>query len=195
MVSISGGHVDPHLRRWMLFVDGENLAIEGQKLSEEKGIKLADGPYYWNEVFLWFPNRKATERFAEGHLRLQEQAIRAFYYTSVVGNEERQGQVEERLWKLGFNPEVFKKPKDGDAKGVDISLTKDMLSHAFRDHYDVAVLIAGDGDYVPLVKEVKSLGKVVYVGFFERKGLSPKLRLAADRFTDITQIFRQSWQT
>ena len=33
----------------------------------------------------------------------------------------------------------------------------------FEDHYDVAVLIAGDGDYVPLVEEVKSLGKVVYV--------------------------------
>jgi len=48
-----------------------------------------------------------------------------------------------------------------------------MLSHAFLNNYDVATLIAGDADYVPLVEEVKRLGKVVYVLFFVSNGLSP----------------------
>ena len=39
------------------------------------------------------------------------------------------------------------------AKGVDIALTTDMLSNAFLGNYDVAVLVAGDGDYVPLVEQ------------------------------------------
>ena len=43
------------------------------------------------------------------------------------------------------------------AKGVDIALTKDLLSHAFLDNYDAVVLVAGDGDYVPVVEELKRL--------------------------------------
>src|SRR4051794_12186407 len=45
------------------------------------------------------------------------------------------------------------------AKGVDISLTKDMLVQAFLGNYDIAVLVAADGDYLPVVEEVKRLGK------------------------------------
>ena len=48
-----------------------------------------------------------------------------------------------------------------------------MLSHAFRDNYEVAVLVAGDGDYVPVVQEVQRLGKIVFVWFFENEGLNP----------------------
>jgi uncharacterized LabA/DUF88 family protein len=63
---------------------------------------------------------------------------------------------------------VFKKDKQGrKTKGVDITLTRDMLSHAFRGNYDVARLIAGDGDYLPLIEEVKRLGKRVQVCFFD----------------------------
>jgi uncharacterized LabA/DUF88 family protein len=61
------------------------------------------------------------------------------------------------------------------AKGMDIALAKDFLSHAFLDNYDVAVLVAGDGDDVPLITEVKRLGKVVYVVFFNDYGLSTEL--------------------
>ena len=73
------------------------------------------------------------------------------------------------------------------------ALTKDMLSHAFRDNYEVAVLVAGDGDYVPVVQEVQRLGKIVFVWFFENEGLNPKLKLAADHFFDFTPHFLRSW--
>ena len=40
-----------------------------------------------------------------------------------------------------FPPEVFKRKREGEkAKGVDIALSKDLLSHAYLDNYDVAVL-------------------------------------------------------
>jgi len=92
---------------------------------------------------------------------------------------------------------VFKKSKQQEkAKGVDISLTKDMLSHAFMDHYQIAVLMSGDGDYIPVVEEVKRLGKRVVVWFFgETEGLNPKLRLAADEFIDISNLWVTSWKT
>jgi uncharacterized LabA/DUF88 family protein len=112
-----------------------------------------------------------------------------------VGDDPTLDSVRKQISGLGFNPVVFKRDSDQKkAKGVDIALTKDMLSHAFRDNYQIAVLVAGDGDYVPLVEEVKRLGKLVYVWFFADEGLSPRLRLAADLFFDLTPIFLQEWK-
>jgi uncharacterized LabA/DUF88 family protein len=71
------------------------------------------------------------------------------------------------------------------AKAVDIMLTKDLLSNAFLDNYDIAVLVAGDGDYVPVVNEIKRQGKIVLILFFRDFGLNPKLRLAADAFISL----------
>jgi uncharacterized LabA/DUF88 family protein len=70
-----------------------------------------------------------------------------------------------------------------------------MMSHAFLNAYDVAVRIAGDGDYVPLVAELKRLRKVVYVGFFTSSGLNPELRIASDTFFPLDDALVQDWTT
>jgi hypothetical protein len=128
---ISGGQVDPHLRRWMLFVDGENLAIRGQKVAEAKAIALKEGPFYCKNVFLWLPSARGTVKMFEGHIKLQSDAIRAYYYTSVVGDSDKQDKVRDTLQQLGFNPVVYKKSAQSEkTKGVDIALTKDVLRHA-----------------------------------------------------------------
>ena len=126
---------------------------------------------------------------------LQVRAIRATYYTSVQGDDERLQDVRQRLWSLGFHPEVFKKAKGERAKGVDITLSRDMLAHAYQDNYDAAVLVTGDGDYIPLVEDVKRQGKNVYCAFFADTGygLNPDLRLAADGYASCGDLVRESW--
>ncbi|MFQ5805552.1 MAG: NYN domain-containing protein, partial [Phycisphaerae bacterium] len=47
-------------------------------------------------------------------------------------------------------------------KGVDVMLAIDMLTLAFKDRYDVAMLISSDGDYKHAIDVVKfETGKVV----------------------------------
>lgn len=190
--------IDPHLRRWMLFVDGENFTIRAQKLASDKGVSLNEGGHYLKNVFVWLPGIKPTlalTNAADSPIKVQDHAIRAYYYTSLAGDEPHLLAVKQALRSLGFQPEVFKKAKAQEkAKGVDIALAKDFLSHAFLGNYDVAVLIAGDGDYVPLITEVKRLGKVVYVAFFRECGLSTELHLAADMFLDMEQFFLERWR-
>lgn len=108
--------------------------------------------------------------------------------------EEATDGVRDRLIALGFDPQVFKKVSKR-SKGVDISLARDLLGHAYKDNYEVAVLVAGDGDFVPLVEDVKRLGKQVVVMFFKSQGLSQELRRHADVFVDLEPIFLQSWGT
>jgi uncharacterized LabA/DUF88 family protein len=59
--------------------------------------------------------------------------------------------------------------------------------------YEIAVLVAGDADYIPVVEELKRLSKLVYVWFFAQEGLHPDLRLAAEYFKDLTEDLVGSW--
>jgi uncharacterized LabA/DUF88 family protein len=190
---------DPHLRRWMLFVDGENLTIRAQKLAQKNNVSLTEGGYYRKDVFIWLPKLDARISLVDhAPIPIQRNAIRAYYYTSMVGDEVQIASVRRALWDLGFNPEVFKKDKKSTrTKGVDITLAKDFLSNAFLNNYDVAILVAGDGDYVPMVNEVKRQGKVVYVMFFfdNEAGLSPSLRLASDECFKLDDFFLDKWKS
>jgi uncharacterized LabA/DUF88 family protein len=190
---------NPHRRRWMLFVDGENFTMSAQRVVEKAKLILQEGPYYIRDTFVWFPPLKAATAMRTGAgeftIPLQRHATRAHYYTSVQGDEPKAKKISEALWDVGFAPKVFKKDRTRSrSKGVDIALTTDMLSHAFRDNYDVAFLYAGDGDYVPLVEEVKRLGKIVYVSFFGGSGLNDKLRLASDNFFLMDDAFLEGWR-
>jgi len=179
----------------MLFVDGENLTIRGQEVAAQADVRLAEGSLYLPNVFLWMPDVRSTRDLYAEFVQLEPEALRAYYYTSLVGDTARLESAHDRLWDLGFHPVVFKKAKqDQKAKGVDIALAKDMLLHGIRDHYDAAVLMAGDGDYLPLVDEVKRMGKLVYVAFFDAPRLSPDLRRASDGFVDLTHLFREKWR-
>ena len=183
--------------RWMSFIDGENLTIRAKEVAEQKGVELEPGAHYEPDIFLWMPGVVATESFGTRHrlsAPLRPHAVRAHYYTSAVGDEEKITSVTNHLWQIGFQPRVFKKKKgQNKAKGVDIALTTDMLSNAYHDNYEAAVLYAGDGDYVPLVEEVKRLGKVVYVTFFDA-GLNHDLVLVSDSFLRLDEFFLDQWE-
>jgi len=181
---------------WMTFIDGENLTIRAQELAKQQGLELQAGECFERDVFVWFPPHRgwshAVLENAE-QTSLVYRALRSHYYTSLTGADAKIESTRERLWALGFEPRVFKRGRERAVKGLDIALARDMLSHAFRNNYDVAVLFGGDGDYVPLVHEVKRLGKLVYVAFFDDSTLSPELKLAADRFIDLRGLLTQAW--
>lgn len=190
-------HLHSDMKRWMLFVDGENFTIRAQELAKKNGLALRTCEYYCPDVFVWFPLLFQIELLVGygGKPLFRAAPLRSYYYTSVVGDDHKVQQIKQSLWDIGFHPEVFKKPKKSyKTKGVDISLTKDVLSHAFHNNYDLVVILAGDGDYVPLINEVKDLGKLVYVTFFsEENGLNPALQLASDMFIDIEKDFIKYW--
>ena len=178
-------------------MDGENLTIRLQALASATSLQLKEGPYWKRDVFIWLPglSPRAPWGELEAWASVGPASTRSHYYTSVGGDEHTLEAVRTSLWTMGFDPYVFKRDASTKrSKGVDIALAKDMLGHAFHGHYDLALLVAGDADYVPLVEEVKRLGKVVHVLFPEAYGLGDKLRLASDDFTDLTSEFTQRWK-
>jgi uncharacterized LabA/DUF88 family protein len=51
-------------------------------------------------------------------------------------------------------------------KGDDIYLATDLVSFAYENKYDTAILVSGDGDFVPAIKKVQKLGKKVENAYF-----------------------------
>ena len=193
-----------HDHRNMVFVDGENFTIRGQEFAKKKAVPIEEGPYWSNDVFLWMPYTEADyPLFAGGGWSAggggdgPQRSERAYFYTSVpAGNRLTVEKTNLALRKLNFEPRVFVKKKKGEqSKGVDVSLTTALVSHAYRDDFDVAFLVCGDADYVPVVEEMKNAGRRVVVVFFDKPfGLSTELRIAADRFIDIGEFFANRWQ-
>ena len=179
----------------MIFVDGENLTLRAQKLAKNRGVTLKENDFWRKDILFWRGNAIPTyNMFLKSSLNipydLAHTAIRSYYYTALSADDVKLKEVSENLRRLRFDPRVFRKVCE-KSKGVDISLSRDMLSHAYQDHYDVAILFAGDGDYLPLIDEVKRCGKVICVCFFtgDDSGLSDDVKLSADYFVDINDFF------
>jgi uncharacterized LabA/DUF88 family protein len=71
-------------------------------------------------------------------------------------------------------------------KGVDTLIAVDMVAGAFSQLFDIAVLVAGDADFVPVVEEVKRRGVMVAIAG-HANSTSSELRAVADRFIEIEQ--------
>jgi len=122
--------------------------------------------------------------------------LRAYFYTGIPSQDmiqEREDLFQQwkkqegflnELQKLGIKVKTMplkKTPEGYIEKGVDVLLATDMVSLAFRDAYDTAILVSGDSDYVPVVEEIQELGKRVENASFKRTS-SYELRKVCDSF-------------
>lgn len=165
----------PAQNRIMLFVDGENLSIRYKaELGDNLPVKHVS---YAPDTYVWSPY--------VSRLHGPENYIRRYYYTSTTGDKEKIEKVEDDLLRVGIDaPRIFHKEKGKRSKRVDITLATDMLTHAHRKNYDIAILVAGDEDYVPLVEAVQNEGRQVVLWMLEN-GLSRPLRKACDHYWNI----------
>lgn len=181
----------------MVFVDGENFTLRGQDFATTNEIELFPGECWKKDTFLWLPRFSGdTPDFTLRGLMpkgVLPRARRAYYFTAVTGDDDELQRTKLAIRQLAFEPRVFKKLRGTQSKGVDVSLTTALVSNAYRDNYDVAYLVAGDRDYVPMVEEAQAAGKRVVLVFFEHHGLHTDLRIAADQFIDIGNRFKTAW--
>ncbi len=81
-------------------------------------------------------------------------------------------------------------------KGIDVQLATDLLTHSFKNNYDVAILVAGDNDFVGAIQAVKDNGKHVEVALFGKQGTSKELRSTADRVITLNRrLLEGCWKS
>jgi len=81
-------------------------------------------------------------------------------------------------------PLRYKGKKRDREKGIDILCATDMLSQAYVNGYDSMILVSGDGDFAPVLDEIKKMGKRVENAFF-KEIRSEALRQTCDVFISL----------
>lgn len=179
MASDGADRVEPMRERVVLFVDGSNLFGSIREMSRKTGTRV--GIDY--ERFF---------RFLAGNRPL----VRVYFYTSLPPQESQPDAYKQQIDFIyavrlranenGINLKVrqaFRQPRSYGfiEKGTDVKLATDLLSLAFHNAFDIAVLVSGDSDFVEVVEEVQRLGKIVENAVF-RANSSETLRDTCDRF-------------
>ncbi|WP_340123767.1 NYN domain-containing protein [Methylobacter svalbardensis] len=187
----AGGGPSVPFRRVMMFVDGENLVFRYQEMLRQGRIPQADITHK-SDVYVWSPKTVLLNGYFE--------VERATFYTYTTGDNTAVDIVSSEIKGLRFDlhsdsmlprtlsPRVFWKARSSNGKGVDIQMTIDILTHAYRDNYDILYLVSGDGDYKPVLEEVVRSGKQVYVAALS-SGLNPALCLSSDEFFDLDRVY------
>ncbi|MDA1280253.1 MAG: NYN domain-containing protein [Chloroflexi bacterium] len=170
--------------RVMVFIDGSNLyhvLTQGcgrHDLQFDKfATKLANGRqlqriYYYNI---------RQESDSNPNMRTEQQKfLDSMYDTPYV-------EVRLGIWKQRGDIMV--------EKGVDVMLATDLVTHAYDDHYDTAIVVSGDADFYPALQAVKDVGKHVEVAAFDMN-----LSAESARVSDVTiklnkTFFTGLWMT
>jgi len=69
----------------------------------------------------------------------------------------------------------------GREKGVDVALAVDAMQAAHDDRIDVAILVTGDGDMVPVARALTKSGVRVMIAYFDYKLDEKRRSWANDR--------------
>ena len=172
----------------MIFIDGSNMYHSLKAYFKRTDIDLS--------CF----NQKILEK---------RRLVRMYYYNAVVGKVEEPERFKDqdkffksvaaipytelRLGRLVYTNQWPNSPPF--EKGVDVQLATDMITHAFKNNYDVAILVAGDNDFVGALQAVKDNGKHVEVALFGLERTSRQLRDVADRVIALDgRLLRGCWK-
>lgn len=183
--------IQPTIPQLMAFIDGENLVFRYQGLVAKGRIPHED-VVHRPDVFVWRSAFSLVGFF---------DAVRAYYYTSLVGADDAIKELHDLIRKQRFCqnaitphpatllPRIFKKPsKSQKISTVDIQLTTDLLGHVHQHHADAVVLCTGDADFIPLAEAIVRSGKRLFIHAFS-EGLSEELARMGDEFVDLDRVF------
>jgi uncharacterized LabA/DUF88 family protein len=67
----------------------------------------------------------------------------------------------------GIEPRYVPMSQSGTEKGIDVALAVDAMQVGLQGMIDIAALVAGDGDFVPLVRALMKRGVPVTAVYFD----------------------------
>lgn len=182
--------------RVMLQIDGAYLE---RMLSEEHSSPAIDYSKLANKLV----NTVITTSESDIYL------LRTFYYHALpwIGKSPSEQELEMYKKKQGFFTRLEHLPRfdvylgrtqrilndDGSftyqQKGVDVMLAAHMVEMISRGVVSHLILLAPDGDYVPAVRIVKSMGVVVHLAHGQKPQASSELIKVADERIELNAEF------
>ena len=183
MCPIAHAAATPVYRRVMIFIDGGYLREGFKRIYKHERIN-------WPGLYVLLKTLAQEER------RYPE-VIRAYYYDAIVDPMENPDKFKKQKEYFSEIEEhgvydvklarLKKTEKRARQKGADVKLAVEMVTKAFQNHYDIAILLTGDDDFLDLVKTVKDLTDKRVYGAFYPDHISEDLWKSFDRKQPLTK--------
>jgi uncharacterized LabA/DUF88 family protein len=171
------------IKRVMIFIDGSN--------------------FYYSLRNSFYKTKIDFEKFCN-FLSENDDLIVIKYYNSVLNiDDDEEAYKKQQLFFDSLREisvmDIFfgrlEKRPDGkkSEKGVDVKLAVDMVVNAYKDNYDIAILVSNDADFIPAIEEIKALGKqVINVSFPKTKSYHlNKVCSKTIKVNDISEYLRE----
>jgi len=164
------------IERLMVFIDGGYLRETMRSL-------FGDDEIDWIALRDFF-----VKKFSEVGEPFHANLVRIYYYDGMVPSDDEDYRKQRRYFrkirtKRQYTLRLGQAVRDGRGrlrqKGVDILLAIDALTKAYENHFDVAIFLTGDRDFLPIVRAVKDTGKKIF-GFYQKKTTPLDLRVEFD---------------
>ena len=168
--------------RVMVFIDGGYIR---QKFIDK----------YNNDKIKYYQFAEWLTDCTQSAMKSKPQLIRAFYYDGMPDvkdlskfKDESEEQIKKRREKIESKQKtqeeyldrielteffdvkrgrlVMKEDGNFGQKGIDSLIAIDMISKAYQNQYDIAVLVTGDSDFKEVVEAVKHAGPIVFGAYF-----------------------------
>jgi uncharacterized LabA/DUF88 family protein len=170
-------------------------------------FSYAQNFYYHQRQLGWlrFPE---LHRFLEKYIGLREQGFASYkvvyaawhqgLFTSKDATADQLKRDRDRyhdMMHAGVDPKYLPMSQKHGEKGVDVALAVDALQVGLGRMIDVAVLVTGDGDLVPLVRALNKQGVRVLAAYFvfeaadgSKSFINERLPTAANYAVDIDAL-------
>lgn len=146
--------------RTIILIDGSNFF---HRLRELKLSHLIHFDYKNFTSLLCGKNQTIWTRYYIGRIRA---AANDEKRRQLMGKQQ---QLFQNLRKSGWEIScgyMLKSEDQYHEKGVDVLMAVDLISGAYENEFDTAILVSSDTDLIPALKKVRKLGKkIIYVGF------------------------------
>ena len=163
-----------------------------------------DGSNFYYSLRCSFSNTKIDfEKFCN-FLSENDDLIKIKYYNSPLNMDDdeeaykKQQKFFDYLFEVPLIDVYFgrlEKRSNGKKaeKGVDVKLAVDLVVNAYKDNYDIAILVSNDPDFIPAIQEAKELGKqVINVSFPKTKSYHlNKVCSKTIKVNDISEYLRE----
>jgi uncharacterized LabA/DUF88 family protein len=136
--------------------------------------------FYFDRKFGWL-DFKPFHGFLENYIRTKEQGYTHYrvvygaWFQGMFGvnqSDEKQLKTDRNLYHdlmhAGIDPKFLPMPQSGvNEKGADVALAIDAMQIGMEGKIDIAVLVTGDADFVPLVRALMKQGIRVAAAHFD----------------------------
>lgn len=183
------------MRRAMMFIDYENFEAARRALYRENQVEHTprlDIPI--------FPQKFVAEKTSnvdllktflfvpepEGVLAEEEHRTKLYNFLKGLENTDYLTVISGRHCVRPVNGDYStinianKKTFYVVEKGTDVNIATQLLTKAFHNSYDIAIVVSADADYLPVYDILNTLGKLVMIVYLEGQNIS-KIRCHTDQ--------------